>query len=273
VIAPSAKQKPRPALSIELPAKAKLLISLGLDDDAERELEKQEKAIERTHAPRGDEALCRAYGQLSSAARRYRVGQRAARWAELVTAPGGENRWLWDCIYPRPYAALVDEAERQFKLPDGLVYAVMRQESAFSPNVVSPAKAVGLMQLIPPTAENVARELSMDFAPELLTSPPVNIRMGAYYLSKVLGTFGGNVALAAAAYNAGPQAVSRWLESGEDLPLDIWVARIPYSETRGYVNRVLGNVARYAYLTGGEAAVPKLQLELDKGLRASADAY
>ncbi|MEZ4221423.1 MAG: transglycosylase SLT domain-containing protein [Polyangiaceae bacterium] len=260
-------------LDVKLPDKVRLLQRLGLDGAAETELARQEEELRRTYAPRGDEALCAAYGTLSSAGRRYRVGQRAAKWQSLNQAPGSGNRWLWDCIYPRPYEELVRDAERSNELPRDFIYAIMRQESAFAPEVVSPANAVGLMQLIPPTAKSVAKELDMPYDPLGLYSPAVNIKMGSYYLSKVLDTFGGNVALAAAAYNAGPAAVSRWLSTGENLPLDLWVARIPYSETRGYVTRVLGNIARYAYLTGGEAKVPALDLALPKGLRAPPDAY
>lgn len=263
----------RSDIAIELPAKVRLMHSLGFDLDAERELSGHEDAIRRQHAPRGDEALCRMYGELGPAARRYRVGQRAARPADLNRAPAPDTRWLWDCIYPRPYPSLVRSAEQKWGLPSDLIYAVMRQESAFAPAVVSPAKAVGLLQLIPPTAKNVAKELELAFEPLLLASPAYNIRLGSFYLSKVLGTFGGNVALGAAAYNAGPSAVSRWLETGEKLPLDVFVARIPYEETRVYVSRVIGNMARYAYLSGGDDAIPPLALEIPKGLRASQGAY
>lgn len=263
----------RPELAVELPGKVRLLHSLGFDADAEQELEEHEESIRRKYAPRGDEALCRMYGQLGPAARRYRVGQRAARPSDLNRAPAPDTRWVWDCIYPRPYEDLVKSAEKQWGLPNDLLYAVMRQESAFSPTVVSPANAVGLLQLIPPTARNVAKELELQFEPPLLASPAYNIRLGSFYLSKVLGTFGGNVALAAAAYNAGPSAVSRWLETGEKLPLDVFVARIPYDETRLYVSRVIGNHARYAYLAGGDQAVPRLPLEIPAGLRADREAY
>jgi soluble lytic murein transglycosylase len=149
----------------------------------------------------------------------------------------------------------------------------MRQESAFKPDAVSPARAVGLLQLVPGTAEKVAAELGRTIEPALLSSPSYNVELGAYYLHKVLGTFGGHVALAAAAYNAGPRAVSRWLEVAENLPLDLWVARIPYAETRGYVSRVIGNLARYSYLHGGEDAVPRLALALPKGMRAGPQDY
>ncbi|MFO0564188.1 MAG: transglycosylase SLT domain-containing protein [Polyangiaceae bacterium] len=263
----------RDEIKVALPQKVKLLHSLGFDLDAERELERHEEAIRREHAPRGDEALCRLYGELGPAARRYRVGQKAARPTDLNRAPSPDTRWLWDCVYPRPYEDLVRSAEKQWGLPSDLLYAVMRQESAFSPTVVSPANAVGLLQLIPPTAKNAAQELELAFEPLLLSSPAYNIRIGSFYLSKVLGTFGGNVALAAAAYNAGPSAVSRWLETGETLPLDVFVARIPYDETRSYVGRVVGNLARYAYLSRGDEAVPALSLDIPKGLRATQGAY
>jgi soluble lytic murein transglycosylase len=272
-IEPGAEPASAPPIAIELPAKVRLLAHLGLDHDAEQELATREEALEKAHAPRSAEALCQAYSELSGAARRYSVGQRAARWSLLTSAPGPGTRWLWDCIYPRPYQPIVRDAEQEHGLPANLVWAVMRQESGFRPAVVSPANAVGLLQLIPPTAQNVALELGMVYDPMLLESPPHNIRMGAYYLKKVLAMFGGNLALAAAAYNAGPAAVSRWLESGEKLALDLFVARIPYSETRLYVARVLGNLARYAYLEGGADSVPRLTLDIDQGLRAPADAY
>jgi soluble lytic murein transglycosylase len=81
------------------------------------------------------------------------------------------------------------------------------------------------------------------------------------------------VPLALAAYNAGPQAVARWLSSGEGLPLDLFVARIPYEETRTYVARVLSNAARYGYLEGGEGAVQAPSLELPKGVKLPENSY
>ena len=269
-----AQSAPAPAqLKIKLPDKVELLLRLGLDLDAERELGGYEQTLRATHGARGNEAVCQAYAGVSGAARRYRAGQQAASWQHLRQAPSAATRWLWDCIYPRPYLEAVRAAEQRYELPPHLVYAVMRQESTFRPTVVSPARAVGLMQLIPPTARRVADELSVEYRPELLRSPAENIRLGAHYLSKVLAMFGGLVPLGAAAYNAGPSAVSRWLETGESLPLDIFVARIPYGETRKYVLRVTGNLARYTYLYDGPEALPRLQLALPRGLRAPGDAY
>jgi soluble lytic murein transglycosylase len=105
-----------------------------------------------------------------------------------------------------------------------------------------------------------------------MRSPAINIKFGSYYLGLLLDMFGQRKELAAAAYNAGPHAVTRWLRAGEELPLDIFVARIPYSETRNYVYRVLGNYARYSY-DKGEGTVPQVSLKLPEGLRAPDDAY
>jgi soluble lytic murein transglycosylase len=270
---PGAAAAPLPPLELSLPRSVELLRQAGLDRDAEIELTAHASLLHRRHAPRGSEALCEAYGTLSGASERYRVGQRAARPEALNRTPTAASRWLWECVYPRPYGALVRELSAKEELPGELIYAIMRQESAFRPAVGSPAGAVGLMQLLESTAQALATEIGVEFAPERLTSPPYNVELAARYLRKLLDMFGGNVALAAASYNAGPQAVSRWLESGEQLPLDLFVARIPYDETREYVERVVGNLARYAYLSGGNATVPKLALDIEKGLRAPADAY
>ena len=262
-----------PPLTLRLPASVELLREVGLDRDAEVELALHSSVLERQYAPRSNEALCSAFGLLAGASERYRIGQRAARPEALSRTPTQASRWLWDCVYPRPYSSLVSELAAKESIPPELLYAVMRQESAFRPGVVSPAGAVGLMQLLESTAQSLATELGVEFAPARLASPPYNVELAGRYLRKLLDMFGGNVALTAAAYNAGPQAVARWLASGENLPLDVFVARIPFDETREYVERVTGNFARYAYLAGGESAVPRLAMELEKGLRVPPDAY
>lgn len=250
------------ALSVRLPSKAQKLFHWGFHADAARELYAGRSEFVEAHAPRGEQALCQAFGAFSTAELRFGYAHRVVPERVLMRAVTGETRWQWDCIYPAPYAAFVKEKETRHNVPAGLVHAVMRQESAFKPRVRSPVGAVGLMQLMPATAEQAARELGIEGNSAWLTSPPYNIELGSFYLGKVLARFSGNVALAAAAYNAGPSAVRRWLEGGGELPLDLWVARIPYDETRGYVRRVVGNWARYRYLHGGLDAVPSIGLAL-----------
>ena len=113
------------------------------------------------------------------------------------------------------------------------------------------AGAVGLTQLMLPTAREMARTLRIH-APnaEQLQNPATNIQLGAAYLARLLQRFDGNVALAVASYNAGEGAVSRWRAARPDSELDRWVEEIPLSETRGYVKRVLRSWNTYRLLGG-----------------------
>jgi soluble lytic murein transglycosylase len=260
-------------LDLKLPAEVAVLHRLGLDRDAASVLLAHEKRLARSHAPRSGEALCELYGQLEVADRRYAVGQDAATRAGLDRAPGPRSRWMWDCVYPRPYPDLIATAERERLLPRGILWAVMRQESGYRPAVRSPVGAIGLLQLMPSTAQKIGAELGEKVEEASLSRAHQSVRLGSAYLRKLLDTFQGSLPLALAAYNAGPQAVGRWLAAGESLPLDLFVARIPYDETRGYVARVLSNAARYAYLEGGEGAVQAPELELPRGVKLPENSY
>ncbi len=270
---PESSAAGRPALDLRLPPAPALLTSLGLDGDAEAHLLSEEREAVAPYVGRESEALCGLYGLLSRAKRRYRVGINAVEGSWLLRAPTAAERWAWECVYPRPFVAGVRALEEQHELPRGLVYAVMRQESGFDPVIVSPAAAIGLMQLIPSTARQVASELALPFDEADLTRPDVNLRLGAFYIAKLLKMFQGQVALAAAAYNAGPRAVSHWVAASSDNELDLFVARIPFDETRNYVARVAQNLARYQWLEGGDAAVTPLSLAIPADVRAPADAY
>jgi soluble lytic murein transglycosylase len=272
LIEPAEAAAPAP-LTVQLPPDAAFLHQLGLDDDAEEAMRPHERELAASFGPRGHEALCSAYSQLDPAGRRYRIGQDHVKVDMVMKAPGGATRWGWDCLYPRPYEDMVREAESRQSLPNGLVYAIMRQESSFDPDVVSPALAVGLLQLLPTTARELSARASLPFEEGSLVSPVVNIDLGARYLSMLSRMWKGNLPLAIASYNAGPGAVSRWLEHAGPTEIDLWVARIPYGETRHYVARVMGNLARYAFLAGGTEAVPRLALEVDTGMRAEKGAF
>jgi soluble lytic murein transglycosylase len=262
-----------PAEWPELPEKARLLADLGLNSAAELTLHEEEPILRELYSPRASETLCRQYERLDRGFRRYALAAGAVGDGILRRAPTAQNIWAWQCLYPRPYSATVDRLEQRYALPGGIVYSVMRQESEFRPDARSHVGAVGLMQLMPRTAERAARELAIEHASERLTQAEYNIELGAYYLGKLLGTFDQRVALAIASYNAGPHAVSRWLAGAKGLPLDIWAARIPYEETRNYLAKVMSNWARYRYLGGGPENVPELALGLPKKLVLPGDAY
>ncbi|MEZ4297186.1 MAG: transglycosylase SLT domain-containing protein [Polyangiaceae bacterium] len=258
----------------KLPKPVALLASIGLDADAESWLLANEQSAAAPYPGHESEALCSMYSKLSRAKRRYRVGAAAVAYTTLMRTPSPSERWAWDCVYPAPYREHVRNTEQERNLPFGLVHAVMRQESAFDPVIASPAGAVGLLQIIPPTARAIAREIEPGGAgPGELSNPGTSVRYGGYYLSRLLTMFEGSVPLAAAAYNAGPKAVSHWLAGARDTDADVWVARIPYEETRTYVARVAGNLLRYQWLAGGNDKVVSIPLRLPENARAPADAY
>ena len=262
----------------EMPEKARFLAAIGLHTDAERALFEERAEVQRRYADRNGQALCEMYGALDRGYRSYSLADGLLRSDDLGSPPSASNLWAWRCAYPEPYRDIVESVEQRYRLPESLVHAVMRQESGFRPNVVSPVGAVGLMQLMPYTAQRAAEEITQQPGapwvpdPNRPTNVLNNVELGGFYLSKLLTMLNGQMPVAVAAYNAGPSAVSRWLEGGEDLPIDVWVARIPYTETRDYVSHVLGNWLAYRYLANPNE-LPEMTLALIPGTRAAADAY
>jgi soluble lytic murein transglycosylase len=159
---------------------------------------------------------------------------------------------LVDAAYPVVDLGATGSIER------ALVLALTRQESSFNPQAVSPAGAMGLMQLMPDTAKAVATKLGQPYDPTRLTKDPAyNVTLGSQYLADMLQRFGGSYELALAAYNAGPNRVARWLESMGDprhgaVDLVDWIELIPFRETRNYVQRVMEAVTIYRNRLGGQ---------------------
>ncbi len=175
-------------------------------------------------------------------------------WYFQAIASAAEQGFYEDyqLLYPLPYAEEVADAARASRLPETLVYAVMRQESLFQPYATSPAGAVGLMQLMPSTARRAAAAMRRPRPDaDSLQEPAVNLALGAGHLAELVDRFDGQVLLALAAYNAGSSAARRWLP---DAPMDAdaWVENIPYNETRGYVQRVMWHSVVFEWLRDGE---------------------
>ena len=137
-----------------------------------------------------------------------------------------------------------------------LILSLSRQESGFNVSAVSAAGAQGLMQLMPATAEGVARRLKIPYSPQKLTKDPVyNLRLGTSYLDQMLANYDGSYVMALAAYNAGGSRVTKWsgLNGDPRKPAtDIidWIEMIPFSETRNYVQRVMESVGVYRLRLG-----------------------
>ena len=162
--------------------------------------------------------------------------------------PVGRWRAPWEVAYPRPFAEAVAAEGKRSNLPEAWAYAIMREESAFDPRVVSPAKAFGLMQLIVPTAKKMAEPLSLPWDEEALKRPEVNVAVGCRYLSILRNQFPDNPLLAIPGYNAGGGAPKKWVAQRPGDDFDVWVERIPYEETRMYTKRVITSLVAYEFL-------------------------
>lgn len=142
--------------------------------------------------------------------------------------------------YPPAYPTLVSLFSKTRDFPMALTWAIMREESRFRPSVISPAQAIGLMQIIPPTGAEIARDLGRrGFVPEQLYQPVTNIEFGVHYLNKNRTRFSGDLPQTIASYNAGPDAVERWIRARPGREWDEFIEEIPYKETNNYVKKVL----------------------------------
>lgn len=161
----------------------------------------------------------------------------------------------WDDLhlrYPLLYKTDALSAARKSSVDSGWVYGIMRAESLYMPDARSHANAIGLMQLLPSTARRVARDLGITYRGDsTLLDPATNLRLGAEYLRQMRGDFGGNLAMASAAYNAGPHRVKHWLPRAP-MPADLWVENIPFDETRTYVQRVMEHAVAFDWRLGGQ---------------------
>jgi soluble lytic murein transglycosylase len=144
----------------------------------------------------------------------------------------------YELLYPRPFDAEVRRGAELTGLPQALIYAVIRQESLFRADAASSANALGLMQLLPSTAQTTARRAGLPPPSRAsLLQPSVNVPLGSSFLRYLLDRADGQWPLAIAGYNAGPGAARRWLAEGP-VATDVWVENIPFNETRAYVQRV-----------------------------------
>lgn len=174
-------------------------------------------------------------------------------WHDRAIATLGRAEY-WDDLnmrFPLAYREQVIAAARKQAINPAWAFAVIRQESAFTSDARSRAGALGLMQLLPRTAREVAHRLQMRFSGrQALLDTRTNIRLGVRYLRQVRERFGGHAVLATAAYNAGSRRVRSWQPESRPMPADLWVETIPYAETRDYLRRVLTYTVIYEQRLG-----------------------
>ena len=150
-------------------------------------------------------------------------------------------RPIWELFYPLSYREPLERLSAQRGLNPYLVAALIRQESTFNPRVRSRAGARGLMQIMPSTGRNLARQERRKYKLADLYNPEINILYGTHYLKEVLERFNGRVDYALASYNAGPHRVKGWTWMDMTIDPEVFIEDIPFDETRGYVKLVLRN--------------------------------
>ncbi len=167
-------------------------------------------------------------------------GWLVVRNAGSLLSPASAPSWYSRTVYPLEHAGVIRTAARRNGIDPALVAAVIYVESRFDEYARSSQGAVGLMQVLPETGEQIAAETGgVGFTPADLEDPAVNIRYGSYYLRRALDVFDGDVRAAVASYNAGIGAVGEWTAAAAAEGHGFRVAEIPYAETRAYVRQVL----------------------------------
>lgn len=238
--APVAQSESDPPLAAELTfhlTRARELAALSLHQLAVAEIDalnRRAKAPERLRA-----LLMREYFNNQAYGRSLALAQ------QLSAAQSDRDLYR----YPLAYWELIQQKTQERGLDPHLVLALIRQESLFNARARSPAAAMGLMQLIAPTAARVAKQIGLP-APnqEKLFEPETNLTLGTQYLKDLLERYSNNWFKAIAAYNAGEAAVDRWEREIVTDDIEEFVERIPYVETRGYVKLVLRNHRIYKRL-------------------------
>lgn len=199
--------------------------------------------------PLSDEAVKEAEAVFHHLNRHYlQLRLLANHELDLMRHSTPDDTPLWRRAFPRPHWAVVQRFASKERLDPYFIFAIMREESRFFTSAYSHAGAKGLMQIMPSTARMIARRNGLAYDEDLLHTPKLNIPIGAIYLKHVLQRFDGNPLYAAAAYNAGPTNVRRWVRRYGRLPLDEFVERIPFGETQRYVKRVFLSYMVYTKL-------------------------
>jgi soluble lytic murein transglycosylase len=164
--------------------------------------------------------------------------------------------------FPTPHLDLFAAESRAAAVPISFLYGIARQESAFAADAESTAGALGMMQLMPSTAALTARRMGVAIpARRALKQADLNVKLGSRYLATLLDRYDGNRALTAAAYNAGPGRVDRWLGEVPPAPVDIWIESVPFRETRSYVKSVLA----FSYIYSEKLGKPTRFLDAHEG--------
>jgi soluble lytic murein transglycosylase len=238
-----------PELSDDVPdkdphlVKAKLLANAGLNEYITAEIRAADGSDE--WGAFAEAEIYAAYGETAHAMRLMKRAVPFYTSAPIDSIPMA----YWRILFPQPYWPDIKQSAAANGLDPYMVAALIRQESEFNPNAVSPKDAYGLMQLLPSVGKQMAKQEDMGrFRTEELVDPATNIRLGTRYLKQTLDKFGDKPEYAFAAYNAGDNRVLDWQAIGHYRDMDEFVESIPFTETREYVQAIIRNEQIYREL-------------------------
>jgi soluble lytic murein transglycosylase len=241
VPSPPDEELSRRAVEVAL-VRSDILRDVGMPELAIFEMELARAELQGVHAALY--LLAEAYHARNAPASGILLGR------EIQRREGVWNPRLLKIVFPFPHRALIEAEARRHGLDPFMVAGLIRQESMFNPNAVSPAGAIGLMQVMPATGRMLARRAGVPgFGPDMIRRPDLNVRLGTLFLADLMGR-AGNRSEAFAGYNAGPSRAARWKQYPEYRDEELFAERIPFVETRDYVKILTFNAGIYRMLYG-----------------------
>ncbi|MGC4113830.1 MAG: transglycosylase SLT domain-containing protein [Myxococcales bacterium] len=228
------------------------LLKMGMNEPARDELMGIGRSkLREADGPEGLRVLVTLMGRTGELRIAHAIARNELR-SDLSGTAEPETAQLWRVAYPLAFREPLETHAAEAGVDPDLLQALIREESALDPRIHSWAGAIGLCQLMPGTAWEVAGWLKIPgpITADRLHDPDLNLQLGATYLGRLIKQFKGNVALSLASYNAGAGAVGRWVANAGPRDLDEFIEEIPVSETRNYVKRVLKSYASYQYIYG-----------------------
>jgi soluble lytic murein transglycosylase len=237
--------EPPPALANE--STIRLLLSIGLYDDAIKELRHAQRIV--GNSPVIEATIAWAYHRKGELRRAITLMRRA--YPQFISVSGERlPTEVMQVIFPLTYWPSIQREAKARGLDPYLVAALIAQESTFDPKIRSAANAWGLMQVVPSTGRRIARQIGIRrFTNATLTNPELNLKIGTYYFASLVKRFGGTY-YALASYNAGENRIERWKQERPGMDEDEFIDDIPFPETQNYVKRILGTAEDYRMLYG-----------------------
>ena len=241
------------------------LMRFGMLEDAIAELESDFRSSDKMEQINHTYNLMVCHQKLGNYQTAYSYANRLKSFPQLKNDNGQLPIQLYKTLYPFHYADEIIENAKDYNIDPLFVAAMIREESRYNAEVVSPAGARGLMQVMVPTGKAIAKKIKFpDFKGEMLFNPKVNIQFGTWYMSDLMREFNNNCSLVSGAYNGGPNRIKGWLQKAKpekvtnlsptsiisQIDIDEFVENIPIDETRRHIKKVMDSYSIYRYLYG-----------------------